>query len=162
MSSNKNTPQEKKWKKYSWISATFLLSILFLYAAISKLLIYSIFRDQLSVSPFIKSYSNILVWLIPAIEIVISIMLITRKYRLLGMYFSFFLMLAFTTYTYYLLHFAPTIPCGCGGIISKLDWKGHLIFNSSFTALAALGVYCLPQTKQNTNTNKLKEKYLAA
>jgi len=104
-----------------------LLSILFLYAAIEKLIVYDKFVKQLIQTPF-KDFAHTLAWLVPIVEISIALFLIFYRTRLAGLYSSFFLMLFFTGYVYYLLAFAPHLPCGCGGVIEKLGWKGHFFF----------------------------------
>jgi hypothetical protein len=35
----------------------------------------------------------------------------------------------FTTYIILILNFSSFIPCSCGGILEKLGWTEHLIFN---------------------------------
>lgn len=117
-----------------------LLTVLFLYAAINKLVIYNKFHAQLAESPYLSRFASFLVWAVPSIEIVIAVLLINYKTRLLGLYGSFFLMLFFTVYIYILLHFAPRLPCGCGGIIEKLNWNGHFYFNLFFTLISGIGL----------------------
>ena len=62
--------------------------------------------------------------------------------RLTGLYLSFFLMIAFTVYIFLILNYSDFVPCSCGGIIEKLGWTEHMIFNICFAlcALAAIGI----------------------
>jgi hypothetical protein len=117
----------------------FLLILLFVYAAISKLLDYQTFKIQLAKSPYITNIAAPIANTLPIIEILIGILLVVKRLRLLGFYASFFIMVLFTTYIYFMLHYSYFIPCSCGGILSKMTWNQHLIFNIIYTALALCG-----------------------
>lgn len=125
----------------------YLHIILFIYAAAYKLLDYRFFQVQLSHSPYIGWASSSLAWLVPTIELLAAGLLIYQPMRKWGMYLSFLIMLSFTIYIAYLLNFSPNIPCACGGIFDKMGWHGHLVFNSGFTALGALGVVLMRKPK---------------
>jgi len=117
-----------------------LLLFLFVYAALSKLLDFDKFKYQLSQSPFITNISWLVVWAIPLGEILISILLITKRTRLTGLYLSFFLMLLFTGYIFIMLRYSAYLPCSCGGVLSNMSWKQHFVFNLAFTGLSLLGI----------------------
>jgi len=117
-----------------------LLILLFVYAAVSKLLDYPTFRVQLGRSPFIAGFSGILAWALPAFELIIALMLMFRRFRLAGLYASLFMMSLFTAYIYMMLHFSYYIPCSCGGVLSKMNWNQHLAFNVFFVVLSIAGI----------------------
>jgi len=117
-----------------------LLIILFIYAGLSKLLNYDAFKFQLGRSPYITKIAGFVAWSLPSTEIVISILLIVKKTKLLGLYASFFLMVLFTGYIYMMLNYSPFLPCSCGGILSSMSWTQHFYFNILFTCLALIGV----------------------
>lgn len=123
-------------KKVFVRSVSFLLVLLFLYAAVSKLLDYGEFRSSLSDSPHIGKYANVLAWFIPALEIYISLMLLFAATRLTGLYASFVLMAAFTVYISSLLASGADLPCECGGILNEMSWEAHLVFNLVFVVLS--------------------------
>lgn len=125
-----------------------LLTMLFTYAGISKLLQYDTFRKQLGQSPFVTGYSDIVAWLLPAAELLISVLLILPQTRLTGLYLSYALMLAFTLYIYAMLHYSYFIPCSCGGLLSQMNWDQHFIFNIIFTVIAIAGIFALPVTRK--------------
>jgi uncharacterized membrane protein YphA (DoxX/SURF4 family) len=118
----------------------FLFMVLFLYAAASKLMEYELFKAQIGNSPLITKYAGLFSWLVPVVEILVSIMLIVPRSRLIGLYGSFSLMFAFTAYIVFILAFSPTVPCSCGGVLNSLGWTEHLIFNIAFTLLAIAGI----------------------
>ena len=106
------------------ISMLFLL--LFVYAAVSKLLDYQKFKIQLVQSPLLATYASILVWFIPTLELIIAMILLS-KYKSLGLKLCLGLMIVFTIYIWYTLNYSDYIPCSCGGIISDLNWTEHFL-----------------------------------
>lgn len=127
---------------------SFLLILLFSYAAVSKLLQYTTFTFQLRQSPFLSDYADIIVWLLPFSELLAVLLLLLKPTKILGMYFSFGLMFAFTIYIYAVLHFSPFVPCTCGGLLSQMSWEQHFIFNIVFTLLALTGIFTVKKTPQ--------------
>lgn len=130
----------------------FLFVILFLYAAGTKLVQYNQFIGQMGKSPLITKYAEWLAWLVPSIEILIALMLVIPKSRLVGLYSAFGLMVAFTLYIIAILTISEKLPCACGGVLSSLGWKEHLIFNIFFVLLGMAGV--ILQIRQNDNVGK--------
>lgn len=119
---------------------SYLFILLFVYAAVSKLLDVEKFRVQVGQSPLLTNMAGFIVWFIPGIEIAISLMLVFPKTRLIALYASFSLMVMFTAYIIAILSFSENIPCSCGGVLSSLGWKEHLIFNIGFVFLGLAGV----------------------
>lgn len=127
-----------------------LLILLFLYASLSKFLDFELFTGEMNNQPFSNTFTPFLVWAIPLLEIAISICLLFEKTRLAGFYASLALMSLFTIYTAtILLHFFKYVPCSCGGVIKKLTWPQHLVFNLFFTSLSITGI-TLQRRKKNT------------
>lgn len=129
----------------------YLFVLLFLYTASSKLMNYQNSELQMSKSPIITDFAYVLVWLVPSIEIIISILLIWRRMLLFGLYASFMLMVMFTAYIIAILNFSSHIPCSCGGVLSSLDWNQHLVFNITFIVLASVGVFLKNTNFKNKN-----------
>lgn len=106
---------------------------MYIYAAVSKLFIFKIYKLQLDAQPFNDALTPLLAWVIPSVEILVSIMLIFPKARVMGLYLATFLMLLFTGYILLIkLHFFGAVPCSCGGVISQFTWNQHLCFNLFF------------------------------
>jgi uncharacterized membrane protein YphA (DoxX/SURF4 family) len=131
-----------------------LFIFLFIYAATSKLMDLEKFRIQVGQSSIITKFTNLIIWLIPALELMISIFLIIPKYRLLALYSSFCLMSLFTAYIVFVLNFSDFIPCSCGGILEHMSWKTHVYFNLTFMAMAIGGIFIEAQIRYKTNFNK--------
>lgn len=117
-----------------------LLILLFVYTALSKLMDISRFKVPLKESPLIRNYASFLSIALPLIELIVAGLLFFPKSRLAGLYASLTLMTAFTIYIGYMISFADHLPCSCGGVISKMSWKEHLIFNIFFTLQSLVGV----------------------
>lgn len=127
-----------------------LLISLFTYAAVSKLMTYTNFKFQLKRSPYLTNIAGFVSFLLPTIEIAISVLLVKRNTRLFGFYGAFFLMCLFTGYIYIMLNYSPYLPCTCGGVLSSMSWNQHLYFNICFMVLSLVGI--LLMAKQNYET----------
>jgi uncharacterized membrane protein YphA (DoxX/SURF4 family) len=118
-----------------------LLALLFTYAAVSKLTDFSEFKLQLSKSPFITIYSNLVASLLPVVELIVALLLAFPFVRLIGLYASLFLLTLFTAYLVAMLNFSYYIPCSCGGVLSSLSWSQHVILNIVFLILSLIGIW---------------------
>lgn len=125
-----------------------LFIMLFVYAAVSKWMGFNKFSAQLSQSPIISPFTSWIVWTIPVTELLISAMLGISKWRLTGLYISFFLMIMFSAYIFTITHYSEFIPCSCGGVLEHMSWNTHLIFNLCFGVLAAMAVIIHPIHRQ--------------
>jgi uncharacterized membrane protein YphA (DoxX/SURF4 family) len=124
-----------------------LLILLFMYAAVSKLLDYETFKLQLSKSPFITQFAGVTAWALPVGEILVGLALSFKKTRLLGLYASLFLMTMFTAYIWVMLNYSYDIPCSCGGVLSKMSWNEHFWFNILFVVASIVGIIINPVIK---------------
>jgi len=140
-------------KKKFFIEIVALLYIaLFIYAALSKLLDFENFQIQLGQSPLLSAFAGYISIGVPLIEILISVLLLFPKYRLVAFYLSFGLMVMFTAYIFIILNYSSYVPCSCGGILEKLDWNTHIIFNIFFIVLATLCIVLLHPASSKTRS----------
>lgn len=136
----------------------FLFVLLFLYAAMNKLMDYQKFTVQIGQSPLLTGFGGSIPWMVISIEVLISVLLIVPRFRLIGFFAAFSLMTMFTTYIWAILNFGKNIPCSCGGILEKLGWQEHLVFNSVFVVLGIVGIVLLAQeTKAVKTTTNITE-----
>lgn len=134
-----------------------LLTLLFVYTATSKLIHLDTFQIRLERMPYIASYSPLISWSVPFLELVVAGLLWFPKYRLLALYSSLVLLGVFTFYIITVLTYSESIPCSCGGVISALGWKEHILLNSSFMVLALLGIlWSKKHYKIHTNKNTVQ------
>lgn len=138
------------------VCAASLLILLFVYAAVSKLMAFPSFRYSLSLSPLIGKQAALLALLVPAVELLIAALLFIPLTRKKGFLAAFVLLGLFNLYIGYMLLFAPVLPCSCGGILQSLGWKEHLLFNGIFTLLAGFGWGIIEKETHCTSTALLQ------
>jgi len=144
-----------KLKNYFPDVAAYLFILLFVYAAVSKLLEYENFAVQIGQSPLLSAYAGLLAWLVPALEIIIAFLLIFRRLQFWSLFAAYVLMIMFTAYIFIMLNYSSFLPCSCGGILEKLDWTEHLIFNIGFVVLAFIAmILILSQDNQQKVASK--------
>lgn len=131
-----------------------LYILLFVYAAVSKILDFENFQVQLGQSPLLSAFAGSVSWGVPLVELLIALLLLIPRFRFIGLLAAFSLMVMFTTYIIIILNFSSFVPCSCGGILEKMGWTEHLIFNIVFVVLALIGILQLTSTKLTDNTRK--------
>src|ERR1700689_5329557 len=114
---------------------SWLFIALFIYAASSKLIQFDKFKVQIGKSPLLTAFSAQVAWFIPAVEITIALMLLSKTMQLLGLCLAFTLMTIFSAYIFCILRFSYYVPCSCGGILQNMSWLQHLYFNLLFVFL---------------------------
>lgn len=119
---------------------TCCIIFLMLYTAFSKLFEYEKFYRQLLHNPVTEIAPFFFAVAIPLTEIGIAVLLCFERWRQYALYGFIALMSAFTVYIAGMLLFANTLPCSCGGVISTMSWKTHLVFNCLFIAAAILAI----------------------
>ncbi|MBO9584412.1 MAG: hypothetical protein J7574_09665 [Flavobacterium sp.] len=120
-----------------------LYILLFVYAAISKLLDFENFRIQLGQSPLLSAFAGYIAWMVPILELFIVLLIVSKRWKIMGLFGALCLMVMFTAYIFIILNYSPFVPCSCGGILQKMGWGEHLIFNCVFIMLAAAGILIL-------------------
>lgn len=131
----------KKIITYLPSSTAYFFILLFFYASISKILDFENFEVQIGQSPLLSAYAGIVSYGVIITELIIVLLLSIPKTRLLGLYASTALMSAFTIYIYIILNFSDFVPCSCGGILEKLGWTEHLIFNIVCVGIGIVAIY---------------------
>lgn len=120
--------------------ARFLLILLWVYTAGSKLAEFQEFKRQISGQIFPKEWSMVLVVLVPLVELVAAGLLLFHQTLIKGFTLSTVLMVCFTVYVgLAVFGFYEKKPCSCGGVISSMGWLSHFYFNLFFTAVAVIG-----------------------
>lgn len=127
--------------KFSAICAA-LLILLFAYTALSKILDVQEFTRQMNRQVFPVSIAKILVFAIPASELIACCLLVFKKLRRWGHLLSLFLMLCFTIYMgLAVIRVFDRVPCSCGGVLQFLDFQSHLVLNIFFLFIALIGFF---------------------
>lgn len=135
--------------KYIFVEVVcFLYILLFVYAAGSKFLDFQNFQTQLGQSPLLSAFAVYVSFGVLLLEIVISILLGIPKLRLPALSLAVGLMTMFTAYIIIILNYSSFIPCSCGGILEKLGWHEHLVFNCVFILLGITAILLLNHGKK--------------
>ncbi|MFV0573800.1 MAG: MauE/DoxX family redox-associated membrane protein [Xanthomarina gelatinilytica] len=139
-------------KSKLFISITkYLVALLFCYTAISKIIDFNNFVFQLEKSPLIPVGLGVFFGIAVILsELIASYYLFVKEKK--GFYFSLFLMVSFTAYLYTIIHFSYYIPCSCGGVLEKLDWNTHIIFNLLFVVLIIASILLNTSSNEKTPT----------
>lgn len=138
---------------------TILLALLFVYTATSKFLDYDkfVFQMRLAPVPLMKFLAPALGWLMPSIEMVLvaglSTGLFIPRFLLKSLFATVALLLLFQAYITAMLLSGLSLPCTCGGIISTMSWKQHLLFNAIFIVLGMIAI----KLEKNTEKSRLKK-----
>lgn len=124
-----------------------LVILLFAYTGLSKLWDHRLFQLVLSKSPLLHAWATPISWTVPIIELATVVLLFFPSTKLIGLWSSLILMLAFTGYIAYMLVFSSKLPCSCGGVLKRLTWIQHLEFNVLFTLLTGISIWLFYQNK---------------
>lgn len=118
-----------------------LIAAMFFYAAFSKLMDYDKSLDEMRNQIFPATIANILTWLIPTTEIMLTFLLLFPNTRKKALWASLVLLGAFTIYVGVVMSGVfGRIPCSCGGVLKNMSYGTHLMFNLFFVSLALLGL----------------------
>lgn len=126
----------------------YLIAFLFCYAAISKILDFENFQVQLAQSPLLSAFAGFISYAVIIVELTLAFYFCLPHFQKLALYCSLGLMSAFTIYIYLILHYSDFVPCSCGGILEKLGWTEHLIFNI-IVVLLLLTAILVSEKKEN-------------
>lgn len=134
-----NKPQSADAFSYWFIEiVSALLIVLFVYTACTKLMEHQRFFLAMKKNPLIEEYAGFLSWWVPLSELCIATMLVLPRQRRAGLLASAITMAIFSVYVIYMVSTFTDLPCTCGGIIQQMTWQQHVVFNITFTTLAAI------------------------
>src|SRR5690606_8092224 len=102
-----------------------MLIVMWMYVASSKLMEHRKFEMQVRQSPLLSPFSEFISWGIPISELLIAVLLAGRRFRLPALYASFGLMVLFTAYVGRMINVIGDLPCSCGGILETFSWDQH-------------------------------------
>ncbi|MCS3869472.1 hypothetical protein J3D55_002388 [Chryseobacterium ginsenosidimutans] len=126
---------------------SYFFILLFIYAGVSKLLEFEEFQVQLAQSPLLSAYASSISYTVIIVELTIAGLLSIHKSRMLGLFASFSLMIAFSVYIYLILYYSEFVPCSCGGILENMGWTTHLIFNITTVLIAGCALLIMRNSK---------------
>lgn len=139
------------------IGIYYFFILLFCYAATSKMMDFENFQVQIAQSPLLSAYTGFISYVVIIAELLICILLVFPQLRLLGLYASLGMMSAFSVYIFLILNYSDFVPCSCGGILEKMSWTEHLIFNIVSVLLALCAIVINHKTRPNANIWEMDE-----
>jgi uncharacterized membrane protein YphA (DoxX/SURF4 family) len=142
-------------RKIAIEAISIILVILFVYAALSKILDFETFRVQLGKSPLLALMAGLIAYVVPTAELLISLLLVFSRTRLIGLYSSLMLLFLFTAYLIAILNFSYYVPCSCGGILQGMSWRTHIFFNLGFIVLSIIGIVLQYALRNEVNNNNI-------
>lgn len=139
-------------KRFFVDSACLLVSITFIYAGFIKLLDNKLFILQLDKSPLLPDALLYPISIFfPVLEIVCGIAIFFNRTKKAALYTSLLLFFIFTIYLIVLNTFFVDVPCSCGGILGKMSYTVHIIFNIAFILLLLLAIRFYEKDNKDTN-----------
>jgi hypothetical protein len=152
-------------KKNKTISTLIIITLLLLWIPVSmdKLLNFGTFKTGILIQPFSDDLGKVLIYSLPVLETAVVVLLIIEAWRMLGLWLSAVLMAAFTVYIgIALLGAWEKLPCGCGSVISGLNWKQHFWFNLFFLLLSITGILLQRNLQRNDGSGLAKAEGVSA
>lgn len=126
---------------------TFLIILaclfLFLISAYAKIEDHERFANGLAKVQLIAGHATFISWMVPIVEIGVSMLLITPRTHRWGLYGFVGLMIVFTIYILSMILWEEKLPCHCNLIIEQLSWTAHLWFNLGFIVLALYALWLM-------------------
>jgi hypothetical protein len=123
-----------------------LLCLLFVYTATNKFLDFNtfVFQMRLAPVPWMQIIAPVVGWVVPLIEFGIAIAFafgaFNKTINRNALLASVILLSMFEIYITTMLLSGSELPCTCGGIISTMGWKQHLIFNAVFIIAGIMAI----------------------
>ncbi|UCS95045.1 hypothetical protein KZP23_08555 [Echinicola marina] len=128
-------------KSNFYMVTVILFILLWAYTGMEKLVGYNGFLQAMQNQTIPLAWARKLAYIILIVELVLTLMLMVRNTRKLGLLLSTLLITVFTTYIGLVWIGAfPRVPCSCAGFIESMSWEGHFLFNVGFIVLGVFGV----------------------
>ncbi|WP_376885572.1 MauE/DoxX family redox-associated membrane protein [Belliella marina] len=132
---------------------TWLLAIVFIYTAVSKLYDWEGTRRSLYNQVFPIWSADILLYALPIVELLIAALLLINSTVRLGLKLSIILMTLFTGYIALIIAGVfDRVPCSCGGVVSSLSWWEHLVFNIVLMGIGVAGLIRIRDMRYETQS----------
>lgn len=129
------------------IAISLFFAVLFSYAAMSKAIDFTNFRDQLGQAPRVEGYGELLAYGIIALQTVTVILLCYRPLRFHGLWTTLVMLTVFAGYTAVIL-IGKKLPCTCIGLFEKMDWKENLALNIGLMITSLVGIISMRKVRE--------------
>lgn len=120
-------------------SLVILLLALWIPIGIYQITHYEVFKSGILKQPFSYTLAWSVIYILPSLELVVATLLVSERFRRVGLLLSSTLMTLFTGYiVLVLLGTWGKPPCSCGLAIPSMGWLAHLFFNLFFLAVSVM------------------------
>lgn len=127
--------------KVSDFIATILI-ILWSYTGLEKLFHFERSRKSLHNQTFPAELSEVLVYVVPGLELLLALLLLFSVTRWWGYLGSALLLTVFITYVGLIWVGAfPRVPCNCAGLIDSMGWAAHFWMNLGLIGISIFGIW---------------------
>ncbi|MCA5004059.1 MauE/DoxX family redox-associated membrane protein [Sphingobacterium bovistauri] len=128
-------------KKNIYHTTIVLLLLLWIPVTLDKIINFNNFQSGILRQPLPRYLTFFVISFLPIIETVTITLLLIDRLRLLGLFLSSILMAIFTSYVALaVIGTWEKLPCGCGSVISGLNWTEHLMFNIAYLVISLVGL----------------------
>ncbi|MDB5143392.1 MAG: hypothetical protein JWQ66_2105 [Mucilaginibacter sp.] len=132
-------------------TTVFLLVLLWVYAAVNKLIDFTHFRQQMHNQVLPLFLQTVLIYLLLPFELATAALLLTDKTQRAGLYVSAILLTFFTGYIGLVtLKVFRKVPCSCGGILEHMGWLPHLFFNTFFLTITLTTIIIIKRKERHS------------
>lgn len=143
----------KKASKILFRVSVYGYACLYMYTGVDKLINIERFTKGLNKVPYLQNYASAIGLGIPILEIFLALMLIIPgRIQQISLWCSTMLMIAFTSFIFWMMKYHPNQMCHCGKAIEKMGWDAHLVFNLIWLTL---GVYAIRYNHKLIHKTKL-------
>ncbi|AXY72663.1 hypothetical protein D3H65_01145 [Paraflavitalea soli] len=125
--------------------------ILFLFhIAVTKISHPAATRFEIGLTPQFAPYASSLTWILSVAEIIIALLLMFKRFRMIGFWALMFLS---TLYTVLMLTITQDMPHFRGGFLHQLSFNNHLGINITIFLLSLIGALITLRLKQKQSLN---------
>lgn len=118
----------------------FILILIWAYTFASKIFDFDTFDRQIKGAYLLSARGSGLPYILQLVHLGIVILLLSKKWRRLGLLTSLSVLTLYTAYLIYILEFAPSIPCSCIAVMTGMNWNDQLYFNFIALAINIIGL----------------------
>ncbi|MDR2270460.1 MAG: hypothetical protein LBF27_06080 [Sphingobacterium sp.] len=118
----------------------FILILTWVYTFAAKVFDFETFQRQIKGAYLLSAGGNPLPYLLQIVHLGIILLLMNKNWRRIGLITSALVLILYTGYLIYVLHFAPSIPCSCIAMFSWMNWNDQLYFNIAILAINIIGL----------------------
>ncbi|HEX6916330.1 MAG TPA: MauE/DoxX family redox-associated membrane protein [Chitinophagaceae bacterium] len=133
---------------------TSIMVFVYTYTALSKLLHVKTNVSVLHELPLLNYFAPFLAFFIPLAELSLVILLLVPARNKQALYLSLGMLAVFTIYLITALIAGFHLPCTCGGVLEKLSWRQHVLFNLFLIAFNVVAIRCKSSSRKPQQSSK--------